>query len=50
MPSAHGLPGIKWTMKRGGKLVGTVTRTISADGKTMTICGKVTTPEGNQAT
>jgi hypothetical protein len=38
------------TMKRGGKPVGTLTRTIASDGKTMTIRGKVTTPEGKQAT
>jgi hypothetical protein len=38
------------TMKRGGKEVGTLTRTISDDGKTMTIRGKVTTPEGKQVT
>jgi hypothetical protein len=38
------------TMKRAGKEVGTLTRTISADGKSMTISGKVTTPEGKPAT
>jgi hypothetical protein len=37
-------------LKREGKSVGSVTRTISADGKMMTIRGKVTTPEGKQAT
>jgi hypothetical protein len=38
------------TLKRDGKPVGTVSRTISEDGKTMTIRGKFTTPEGKQAT
>jgi hypothetical protein len=38
------------TMKREGKPVGSVIRTISNDGKMMTISGKVTTPEGKQAT
>ena len=33
-------------MKRGGKEVGTLTRIISEDGKTMTIRGKATTPDG----
>ncbi|HZO52309.1 MAG TPA: hypothetical protein VFB63_06315 [Bryobacteraceae bacterium] len=38
------------TLKRAGKAVGTATRTISADGKTMTITGKVTMPDGKPAT
>ena len=38
------------TFKRDGKVVGTGTRTISADGKTMTIVGKVTLPDGKPAT
>jgi hypothetical protein len=37
------------TLKRGGKTVGAVTRTISSDGKTMTIRGNVMTPEGKKA-
>ena len=35
---------------RGGKPVGSVTRTLSTDGKTMTIRGSVMTPEGKKAT
>jgi hypothetical protein len=38
------------TLKRAGKNVGTVTRTVSADGKTMTVRGSVMTPEGKKAT
>jgi hypothetical protein len=38
------------TFKREGKVVGTGTRTISSDGKTMTIVGKVTLPDGKPAT
>jgi hypothetical protein len=38
------------TLKRQGKVVGSVTRVVSADGKMMTIRGKITTPEGKQAT
>lgn len=38
------------TVKREGKPVGTLTRTISDDGKVMTIQGKVTTPDGKKAT
>jgi hypothetical protein len=38
------------TLKRDGKAVGTITRIISDDGKTMTIEGKVTTPDGKPAT
>ena len=37
-------------IKRQGKAVGTLTRTISADGKTMTIRGKLTAPDGKPAT
>jgi hypothetical protein len=35
-------------MKRQGKQVGTITRVISADGKTMTIQGNATTPDGKK--
>ncbi|MFN0105066.1 MAG: hypothetical protein ACKV2U_23650 [Bryobacteraceae bacterium] len=38
------------TYMRGGKAVGTGTRTISADGKTMTIRSTVTLPDGKKAT
>lgn len=38
------------TLKRQGKQVGTVVRTISADGKTMTINGNVTNPDGKKVT
>jgi hypothetical protein len=37
------------TLKRSGRTVGSVTRTISADGKTMTIRANVMTPEGKKA-
>ncbi|HET8549289.1 MAG TPA: hypothetical protein VFL57_14845 [Bryobacteraceae bacterium] len=37
------------TLKRAGKTVGSVTRLVSADGKTMTIRGNVMTPEGKKA-
>jgi hypothetical protein len=37
------------TLKREAKVVGSVTRILSADGKMMTIRGKATTPEGKQA-
>jgi hypothetical protein len=37
------------TLKRGGKTVGSVTRTLASDGKTMTIRGNVMTPEGKKA-
>ena len=36
--------------KRGGKQVGTVTRTVSADGKTMTVSSKSTGPKGEKVT
>ena len=36
-------------MKRGGKQVGTLTRTTSADGKTMTIRANVVTPDSKKA-
>lgn len=36
-------------MKREGKEVGTLTRTISSDGKMMTIQGKLTMPDGKKA-
>ena len=36
-------------LKRGGKTVGSAVRTISADGRTMTLVGKVTTPDGKPA-
>lgn len=35
--------------KRDGKAVGASTRTLSNDGKTMTIAGKVTMPDGKPA-
>jgi hypothetical protein len=38
------------TLKREGKPVGTATRTISADGKAMTIRANVTLPDGKKAT
>lgn len=38
------------TYMRQGKPVGTATRTISADGKTMTIKSTVTLPDGKKAT
>jgi len=38
------------TLKRAGKEVGTVTRVISKDGKTMTINGKVTAADGKPIT
>jgi hypothetical protein len=34
--------------KRGGKNVGKVTRTVSADGKTMTVKGNSVTPDGKK--
>ncbi|MFN0102664.1 MAG: hypothetical protein ACKV2U_11310 [Bryobacteraceae bacterium] len=37
------------TFMRQGKAVGTSTRTISPDGKTMTIRGNVTLPDGKKA-
>lgn len=37
-------------LKRGGKKVGTVTRTISPDGKTMTIQGNLTAADGKKIT
>jgi hypothetical protein len=37
-------------MKRGGKMIGSVTRTLSADEKKMTLSGKITTPDGKPAT
>ncbi|MFN0102279.1 MAG: hypothetical protein ACKV2U_09325 [Bryobacteraceae bacterium] len=41
---------ISATYMRQGKAVGTSTRTISSDGKTMTIRGNVTRPDGKKAT
>lgn len=38
----------KFTLKRGGKAVGTTTRTVSKDGKTLTSKMKVTTAKGEQ--
>ena len=35
-----------FTMKRGGKVVGTVHRVVSADGKTMTVNNKGTHADG----
>ncbi len=37
-------------LKRGGKVVGTVTRSLSADGKSLMLVGKVTLPDGKTAT
>ena len=37
------------TFKRGGKVVGTAKRTISKDGKTMTVDAKLTLPDGKKA-
>ena len=37
------------TFKRGGKAVGTVKRTISKDGKTMTVDGSLTLADGKKA-
>jgi hypothetical protein len=37
-------------IKRQGKAVGNLSRTISADGKTMTIRGKLTGPDGKPVT
>lgn len=36
------------TFKRGGKAIGTAKRTISKDGKTMTIDAKLTLPDGKK--
>jgi hypothetical protein len=38
------------TFKRQGKAVGNARRVISSDGKTMTITGEVTQPDGKKAT
>jgi hypothetical protein len=40
---------VKFTMKRGGKPVGTTTRTVSKDGKTLTTKQKVTTASGGES-
>jgi hypothetical protein len=37
-------------LKRGGKVVGTVVRAVSKDGKTMTLKGKLTLPDGKTGT
>ena len=37
-------------LKRAGKVVGTVTRTVAADGKSLKLVGKVTLPDGKTAT
>lgn len=37
------------TLKRDGKVIGTVKRSYSGDGKTMTIRGELTTPDGKKA-
>ncbi len=37
-------------LRRGGKSVGTVIRTLAKDGKSMTLKGKVTLPDGKAAT
>jgi hypothetical protein len=38
------------TFKKDGKVVATNTRTLSADGKTLTIVSKGTTPDGKPRT
>lgn len=37
-------------LRRGGKAVGTVTRTVAKDGKSMVVAGSATTPDGKKAT
>jgi hypothetical protein len=37
-------------LKRAGKVIGTVTRTLSADGKGLMLVGKLTLPDGKTAT
>ena len=37
-------------LKRGGKVIGSVIRSIAKDGKTMTLKGKLTLPDGKVAT
>lgn len=37
-------------LKRGGKVVGTVKRTLAADGKSLSLVGSVTLPDGKKAT
>lgn len=37
-------------LKRAGKVVGTVSRTIAADGKSLQLAGKLTLPDGKTAT
>jgi hypothetical protein len=39
----------KATIMRGGKPVGTITRTFSADGRVMTVRGRLTKPDGTRA-
>ena len=38
-----------FTLKKGGKAVGTTTRTVSKDGKTLTAKSSVTTAKGEKA-
>jgi len=40
----------KAKLMRGGKAVGSATRTVSADGKSMTVAGKATTADGKKVT
>jgi hypothetical protein len=37
-------------LKRAGKVIGTVTRTLSADGKSLKLDGSLTLPDGKKAT
>jgi hypothetical protein len=37
-------------LKRGGKVIGTVQRVLAKDGKSMTLKGKLTLPDGKPAT
>ena len=39
----------RFTLKKGGKVVGTTTRTVSKDGKTMTTKSTLTTAKGEKA-
>lgn len=37
-------------LRRGGKTIGTVTRTMAKDGKSLVVAGTATTPDGKKAT
>jgi hypothetical protein len=39
----------EFTLKKGGKAVGTTSRTVSKDGKTLTTRSKITTPSGEKS-